>query len=91
MARYRTDVDVTPLDPFIGEITGADHQHQRETTRRRYRASRHDLVATPAKQLYKFRGDERERGGRSDPEGGSARTGNVCAGSGEREGGEGRR
>lgn len=38
------------------------HQHQRETTRRRYRAPRHDLVATPAKQLYKFRGDERERG-----------------------------
>lgn len=39
---------------FIGKIIGHGHQHQRETTRRRYRATRHDLVAIPAKQLYKF-------------------------------------
>ena len=44
-----------PLDPFIGEITDATININAKQ-RRRYRVPRHDLVAIPAKQLYKFRG-----------------------------------
>lgn len=58
------------------------HQHQRETARRRYRVPRHDLVAIPAKQLYKFRGGERGVWGRQ-------RSG-IKRGKGNREGGSGR-
>jgi len=50
-----------PLDPFIGEITDATININAKQ-RRRYRVPRHDLVAIPAKQLYKFRGEG--RGGR---------------------------
>lgn len=50
--------DASDVEHFSGSFYWRDrrtaHQHQRETTRRRYRASEHDLVATPAKQLYKF-------------------------------------